>query len=254
MQGAWQGLLSFVLFLSATLHGVVSPAHQSAQVRTAIPRVDVFGDSVSWESKSWILKALSHRAEVHPHVFPGTSLCMWFPEMREAAAQHPAMVLLTFGPEFRAPCDHTTDPIREAQDDAGTVAQIFRGSKVVFAADPPAVDFTGQARLHAAYESVAKAHPNVSVNYPDRAVAPDDKYSEYLPCLPDESAAMGCISAFGRVIRIRQPDGVHLCPVTPPIPGQCPMYASGERRFGTAIAAPAVAAFPWRPQAIPPVS
>ena len=91
MERAWQGLVSFVLFLSATLHGVVSPpSTKPAQVATTIPRVDVFGDSVSWESKRWILGALSHRARVYPHLFPGTSLCMWFPQMRQAAAQHPA--------------------------------------------------------------------------------------------------------------------------------------------------------------------
>ena len=258
MERAWQGLVSFVLFVSAMLHGAASPSHQPApasQVGSQIPRVDVFGDSVSWESKSWILSGLAHRAEVHPHLFPGTSLCMWFPEMRQAAAQHPAMVLLTFGPEFQAPCDHTTDRIREAHDDAGTVAQIFAGTRVVFGADPERKGDTDQAQLHAAYESVAKAHKNVTVNYPDRVVAPTDTFSQYLPCLPDESAAMGCITAFGqRVIKVRAPDDVHLCPVIPPIPGQCPLYSSGERRFGTAVDAPAIAAFPWRPQAIPAVT
>ena len=54
---------------------------------------------------------------------------------------------------------------------------------------------------------------------------------------------MGC--GDGR-IKIRAPDGMHLCPVIPPVPGHCPIYASGERRFGTAVAAPAVAAFPSR--------
>lgn len=262
MERAWQGLVSFVLFLSAMLHGGASPSHgavspsqQQVGASTAIPRVDVFGDSVSWESERWIFSALAHRAQVHSHLFPGTSLCVWFPTMRQVAAQHPSMVLLTFGPEFKAPCDHTGDQVREAQDDAGTVAQIFSGTRVVFAADPPAKGATTQPRIHAAYQAVAKNHPNVSVSYPDRVIAPDDKYSDYLPCLPDESTAMGCTSAFGeRVIKIRQPDGVHLCPIVPPIPGQCPMYASGERRFGTAVAAPAVAAFPWRPQSIPPVT
>jgi hypothetical protein len=257
MERAWQGLVSFVLFLSATIHGVVSPpSHQAAaQVSTKIPRVDVFGDSVSWESKRWILGALAHRAEVHPHLFPGTSLCMWFPQMREAAAQHPAMVLLTFGGEFHAPCDHTTDLIRETQDDAGTAAEIFSGSRVVLAADPARKGDLKQAELHAAYLAAAKGHKNATVSYPDRVVAPGDTFSQFLPCLPDESAAMGCITAYGqRLIKIRAPDDVHLCPIIPPIPGQCPMYASGERRFGTAVAAPAIAAFPWRPQAIPAVT
>jgi hypothetical protein len=260
MAGAWQGLVSFVLFLTASLHGVVSPSshqavpsHQAAQVSTQIPRVDVFGDSVSWESKRWIEAALSHRAQAYPHVFPGTSLCMWFPQMRQAAAQHPAMVLLTFGAEFHAPCDHTSDRFRELQDDAGTAAQIFAGSKVILATDPARKSDTAiQGRVHAAYETAARAHKNASVSYPDRVVAPGDVFSQYLPCLPDETAAMGCVTAYGqRVIKIRAPDNMHLCPIIPPIPGLCPMYASGERRFGVAVAAPAIAAFPYRAQEIP---
>ncbi len=249
MERAWQGLVSFVLFVTATLHGVVSPSHSTPQPRTTIPRVDVFGDSVTWESESWLIRALDHRAKVYMHVFGGTSICMWLPTMRQVAQHSPDMVLITFGPEFPRNCDHTSDPFREVQDDASTAAQIFSGSRVIFASDPPAKGFSQQRQMHAAYEAAARANRNASVSYPDRVVSPDDTFSEYLPCLPDESAAMGCTPS--HMIKLRAPDGVHLCPIIPPIPGHCPMYPSGERRFGTAVAAPAVAAFPWRPEQIP---
>jgi hypothetical protein len=259
MQGAWQGLVSFVLFLSATLHGAVSPAPSAAPsrvpaaVQTSVPRVDFFGDSVTWESERWVLAALSHRAKVYMHVFGGTSICMWLPTMREVAQEHPDMVLITFAPEYPRDCDHTSDYFRELQDDAGTAAEVFAGTRVVFAADPAGKGFSQQSKVHAAYEAAARAHRNASVSYPDRVITPHDTFSEFLPCLPDETAAMGCAkSAYGPLIKVRAPDGVHLCPIIPPIPGHCPMYAPGERRFGTAVAAPAVAAFPWRPEAIAP--
>jgi hypothetical protein len=252
LERTWHGLVSFMIFLSALLHGAVSSAHVVSHrpTATAIPRVDVFGDSVTWESQRWLLGALDHRAKVYLHLFGGTSICMWMPKMQEVAQDHPDMVLITFGPEFPRNCDHTSDQFREAQDDASTAAQIFSASRVVFAADPAAKGFSGQRQLHAAYEAAARAHPNASVSYPDRVITPNDTFSEYLPCLPDETAAMGCLTTYGKVIKVRAPDGVHLCPIIPPIPGHCPMYPSGERRFGTAIAAPAVAAFPWRPELI----
>lgn len=259
MQGAWQGLVSVLLFLSAAVHGAVtpssSPSHPSAPVQTtsSVPRVDVFGDSVTWESERWVISALDHRAKVYMHVFGGTSICMWLPTMREVAQQHPDMVLITFAPEYPRDCDHTSDYLRELQDDAGTAAEVFAGTPVIFAADPAQKGFSQQAKVHAAYEAAARAHRNATVRYPDRVVTPNDTFSEFLPCLPDETAAMGCgPSPYGRVIKVRAPDGVHLCPIIPPIPGHCPMYAPGERRFGTAVAAPAVAAFPWRAEAISP--
>jgi hypothetical protein len=257
MEHAWQGLVSFVLFLSATLHGAVSPtpapSHQPAPVSASIPRVDVFGDSVAWESESWIIRALEHRAKVYMHVFGGTSICMWLPTMRKVAQQHPDMVLISFSPEYPRDCDHTSDPFRELQDDAATAAEVFSGTPVIFSADPTQRGFHQQDKVHAAYEAAAKAHPNARVSYADRVITPDDTFSEFLPCLPDETAAMGCgPSGVGPLIKVRAPDGVHLCPIIPPIPGHCPMYAPGERRFGTAIAAPAVAAFPWRPDVIAP--
>jgi hypothetical protein len=218
----------------------------AAPATTALPRVEVFGDSVTWESEIFIAYSLINRAQVNFHVYGGTSICMWFDQMKQVAATKPNMVFVTFASWPGRSCDHTTDPYREVQDDAGTAANIFSGIPVVFAADPIARWSTPaqQQQLNGAYQAAVRTHKNASFNNPGATVTNKGAFSTYLPCLPDETQAMGCVPAYGGVIKVRAPDGAHLCPVIPPVPGHCPMYSSGERRFGTALAAPAVRAFP----------
>ena len=252
MRTAWRLLLTCALFaVGAVPILAAAPAHAmppEQATTSAVPRVEVFGDSVTWESEIFIAYALEHRAQVDFHVFGGTSLCMWFDQMRQVAATRPNMVLITFASWPSSPCNHTTDPYREIQDDAGTAADIFKGIPVYLAADPIPSSSTRalQQRLNQAYQAAAHTHANARFHNPGATVANKGAFTMYLPCLPDETAASGCISAYGGVIKVRAPDGVHLCPVVPPQPGHCPMYSSGERRFGTALAAPAVRAFPLR--------
>jgi hypothetical protein len=245
----WAALRSLTVALTATVQLVLPTHHgQPVPVTAPMPRVEIFGDSVTWESEPYISQDLAHRATVNFHVFGGTSVCRWFDIMRQVAATKPTMVLITFQAWKDQPCDHTTDPYRELQDDAGTAADIFSGSHVVFASDPPAKGFTEQARVDAAYLAAADAHPNAEFNPAvSRSVAPDNTFTPYLPCLPDESAARGCDVTHGRVIKVRAPDGEHLCPVIGPVPGpHCPLYSSGQRRFSDALTAPAAALYPVR--------
>src|SRR3954452_10337361 len=64
----WVSVRSLVAALMAAVH-LVLPAHHGQPVPTTapIPRVEVFGDSVSWESESYISDALRHRAVVNYH-------------------------------------------------------------------------------------------------------------------------------------------------------------------------------------------
>jgi hypothetical protein len=241
--------LGACLVVAFVVLGLAAGGGARAAAATTLPRVDVYGDSVTWESQWYVGASLSHRANVYLHLYPGTSMCMWFSDMRTTAAAHPSMVLVTFGSMFPRSCDHTTNALRELKDDAGTVATIFASSKVVFASDPPGKPSTAkqQQALDGAYKAAVKLHKNSSFNYADRSVSPQDLFTLYLPCLPGETAAMGCVNAYGGVIKVRAPDGFHLCPVTPSPPGSfCPVYSSGERRFGTAVATPAVKVFPVR--------
>jgi hypothetical protein len=252
MRTVWRLLLTLALFAVAAVPSLSAPAAQAAPsapaTTTPVPQVDVFGDSVTWESEIFIAYALQNRAQVNFYVYPGTSLCMWFDQMKQAAAAKPSMVLMTFASWPGRSCDHTSDPYRETTDDAGTAATIFKGIPIVFAADPIASTSTPalQQKLNQAYQAAVRTHKNARFNNPGATVTNKGAFTTYLPCLPDETASYGCINAYGGVIKVRAPDGVHLCPVIPPTPGHCPMYSSGERRFGTALAAPAVNKFSVR--------
>ena len=255
MRTVWRLLLTLALFAVAAVPGLATTAAQAAPstsaTATAVPQVDVFGDSVTWESEIFIAYALQNRAQVNFYVYPGTSLCMWFDQMKQAAAAKPSMVLMTFASWPGRSCDHTNDPYREITDDAGTAATIFKGIPIVFAADPIASTSTPalQQKLNQAYQAAVRTHKNARFNNPGATVTNKGAFTTYLPCLPDETASYGCINAYGGVIKVRAPDGVHLCPVIPPNAGHCPMYSSGERRFGTALASPAVKTFSLRQMA-----
>ena len=223
-----------------------SPAVRSA---TALPRVDIYGDSVTWESEFFMVLALNSRADVHMHVYPGAQICQWFSDMRSTAAAHPSMVIITEGLWGSRDCDHTSNLFREAQDDAGTAAAIFAPTRVIFSADPVVLNSTqfvqtmgskNYPKLLAAFRTAASLHKNATFNDAATSVAPKDTFVWTRPCLSDETAAMGCSN---KKILVRQPDGIHLCPVTPSQPGHCPMYSSGERRWAAAVTRPAVKAF-----------
>ncbi|MBM3672086.1 MAG: hypothetical protein FJW86_07900 [Actinobacteria bacterium] len=67
---------------------------------------------------------------------------------------------------------------------------------------------------------------------------PPSIYGFEMPCLPDETLAMGCVNG---LIQVREGTaanpGGHFCPVSV---SQCPMYSSGVRRFSDAIVAATV--------------
>jgi hypothetical protein len=61
-------------------------------------------------------------------------------------------------------------------------------------------------------------------------------YTTTLPCAPNEGVGEGCVD--GR-IPVRNPDGLHLCPVEfDRQASRCPAYSGGAARFGFSMAQP----------------
>lgn len=229
-------------------------AHQqpAAASSTALPRVDIYGDSVTWESEYFMVLALSNRADVHIHIYPGAQICQWFGDMRTTAAAHPSMVIVTEGLWTPRDCDHTHDQFRNLQDDAGTAAAIFANTRVVFSADPVVSNSTefvntmgakNYPKVLAAFRKAASLHKNATFNDAGAAVAPKHQFIWTMKCFGNETSSMGCTKG---QIKVRSNDGVHLCPVDGGQPGHCPTYSSGERRFAAGVTRPAVNAFPLR--------
>jgi hypothetical protein len=245
-------VIAFIASLAVAV-GLLLSATSPAWSASSLPRVDIYGDSVTWESEYFMVLALSHRADVHMHVYPGAQICQWFSDMRATAATHPSMVLITEGLWGARDCDHTSDLFREAQDDARTAATIFSQSRVVFSADPVVLNSTqfvqtmgakNYPRLLAAFRNAASLAKNATFNDAAVSVAPKNVFVWTRPCLSSETATMGC--SHGSIL-VREPDGIHLCPVTPPQPGHCPTYSSGELRWAVAVTQPAVRTFALRP-------
>jgi hypothetical protein len=85
--------------------------------------------------------------------------------------------------------------------------------------------------LHA---DAAANYPLVSFSSDARDAVGGDTFTKTLPCLPDETAAMGCNDG---AITVRAPDGLHFCPTglgNQKRPCGLP-YDPGARRFGEAI-------------------
>ena len=75
---------------------------------------------------------------------------------------------------------------------------------------------------------------------PQQAVAPGSNFTSTLPCLPTEKKVQGCVA--GQII-VRSPDGTHFCPTEMVFPNPCPVYSSGEKRWGAATVLAADQAF-----------
>lgn len=197
-----------------------------------LPRVDVYGDSLSYLSSDQIVAPLRGRADVVMHVYPGTAICDWLADMRKTAAARPAMVLITFGGNHQGrACVRSTNLALQYQNDAATAVQIFAASRVVLANDPESgVNTIGNIAFDHAYEAAVVGHSNATVAYPGLAVSPGHTFTWTLPCLPSERRSSACHQ--GRIV-VRSSDTVHLT-------------TAGEVRFGPAVAQPAVQAFGLR--------
>jgi hypothetical protein len=116
----------------------------------------------------------------------------------------------------------------------------------VLVLDPPPMDPSQQASairndLHDTVLPWLRA--DAAANYPLVSFASDardavggDTFTPTMPCLPDETAAMGCTDG---IITVRAPDGLHFC-LTGLLNQKEPCgspYDPGARRFGNAIEA-----------------
>lgn len=213
---------------------------------TTSPTAVAYGDSVAHESIGAISAAVGGRVNVVYHMAGGTGICDWFTQMQRDAATHPALAVLEFGGDFPRACDHTATRSDEFRDDAIIAARAFQaaGTQVVLINGPQGspsgmAPNYGDSSIDAAYQQAAASVSGTTVDTaPAAAVAPGHRFTQFLPCLAGETAAMGCIPAYGGVIKVRAVDGVHLCPSGYPGDyGTCPTYSSGEVRYGRAVAA-----------------
>ena len=73
-----------------------------------------------------------------------------------------------------------------------------------------------------------------------QAVLWNGAYTAYLPCKGGEPCKI--VGPTGSFNQVRAADGVHFCPGTTDASGACSVWSSGAWRYGTALAAPVIAA------------
>jgi hypothetical protein len=241
---------------------------QVAAEPQAARRVVLYGDSLAWQSQEFFVAKLASAGltQVTTRTFGGTAICDWLGQMRaDATAIHPDAVVVEFSGNALTPCMKARDdrPLSGAAyfekyaADAAAVLRIFtpRHAIVFFAGAPISrrAERSGDPTttiLHAMYAARARTSPYGRYTDAGASVLSGGRWTETLPCLPDEPCTGGRDDNGAPVNVVRAPDGGHFCPGAPAavhgVAAACPVWASGAWRFGNAMAAPVIAEFSGR--------
>lgn len=251
-----------ITLAAALLPLVLAVGAESAAARTA-PTVVLYGDSLGVESEASFRGALEAAGitDVHTETFGGTALCDWFQRMRDDAPDlRPDAVVIELSGNAFTPCMRDADGAPLTGEPFYTKYATYAGETLrIFAATDARVYFVGTpisrraaeahdpnaGRLNALYSELANL---AGAQYVDAGAAVLDhgRWTATLPCLEGESCAGDTVNL------VRAPDGMHFCPTAGEavqgVTGVCTVWSSGAYRFGTAMAAPVIAAF--RPQRV----
>ena len=223
----------------------------------ARPVVALYGDSLAWEARYAFADSFTDHpdVEVHTRTFGGTAICDWLDLMAaDAASLAPGIVVIEFSGNSFTNCMHDANGVPmsgEAIDeryavDAASAIAIFAsvGTHVVFAGAPvfgPDAASEG-GRLNSLYSGLADDHDGVWYTDAGRSVLAGDSYTSTLPCLSSEPCGGGDTSDGLLVNVVRNPDGIHFCPVSGDaaqgVTDDCPEWSSGAYRYGRALAQP----------------
>jgi hypothetical protein len=177
--------------------------------------------------------------------FIGAALCDALPDMYGTRRSVPDEVVLAFSGNTR-PClpagaatdgDVFVDGYRHASEQA-VAAFAAEGTMVVFALPPPRLDNPATAYLPGVYKDVAQQWPELARAYDAGAnvAGPNNTWVATLPCLPFETASMGCTNGN---IAVRAPDKLHFCPGGLADPNNiwsgCALWSSGSWRYAMGL-------------------
>lgn len=223
-------------------------------------RVNLYGDSLAWEAQDAFRAALGGAGvgDVVTRTFGGTAICDWLDQMRRDQQQmHPDAVVVEFSGNAFTACmkDGAGTPltgdalVEKYFGDALAVLEIFgRDATPVYFVSAPISRRAEQThdpqvvRLNASYASIAASHSSARFIDAGAAVEDHGRWTNALPCLPQEPCEGGVGPSGQPVNVVRAPDGIHFCPGAPGavdgVTGTCPVWSSGAYRYGTAMADP----------------
>ena len=251
------GVVALVLVAALVLVGAgCSSGGHPAPARPAAtpgPPVVLFGDSLSWEARSyWTALVAASGASPVTYTARGSAICDWTDEMRKVAQTlRPRAVEIQFSGNALTPCmkpdaSPTAVYLAKYAADTRTAVGLFLavGAHVWLIGAPvsrseEATD-PGWDRLNQQYQAIAASYGS-RVTYSDAGAAVEaagHRFTQTLPCLADEPCGGPVVDGIGTNI-VRAPDGAHFCPVEKDAAigsiGPCPMYSSGAYRFAFAM-------------------
>jgi hypothetical protein len=209
------------------------------------PTIIIYGDSLADQVRpDFNFYVGLSGANVVDHIFPGTAPCDWTQQMQTDAATHPAAVVMEFsGNPFGCMSYPPGTAIYYTQYEQQVTqeAQMFTaaGSHVFLIGTPMNYrQVTSGDRswdhLVEIYAQIAASNPGVTFVNAAASIELNGAFAWEMPCLSFET---GPDCGPGRLNIVRQSDGFHLCPLQD-AHDQCLVYASGEVRYGLAMAAP----------------
>ncbi|MBX6387931.1 MAG: hypothetical protein IRZ08_02830 [Frankia sp.] len=231
----WRVVLPLVV-LVAVIAGLIV-------LRACLPtgaRVLVWGDSLMVEAQDAFREAAAKEGAhaVELRIWSGTAPCNFLGEVPQVIEDfQPTVAVIAFSGNT-PDCVAGRDKLTAYREDVTAMARQLSaaGVRVVLVeaptsrVDADAIDDAGLTPLGRLWYQIAAEVDNTSVLRAGLAVTDGGRFTESLPCQPDEPCGPD-----GRVV-VRSPDGVHFCPEREQ-PGQaCEVYSAGARRYGEAIA------------------
>ena len=223
-------------------------------------RVEMWGDSIASQASPYVnfFLGISGKATSRTHVFPGTALCDWLPDIRREldpanpAGFHPQAVVLEFigVPWFQCMRDARGVSLsgqalidKVASDSAVAIGIASRARVPVYFASAPifrgdAGRYVGDTPLGVMYSRLPARFPGGLIRFIDAALSVEWRghYTDTLPCLPFEHCTGHWPDGTPTVV-VREADGVHFCPVpeVAGLPPYCPVPSPGAMRYAMAI-------------------
>jgi lysophospholipase L1-like esterase len=227
------------------------------------PRIALYTDSLGAQAEPFFADQLRGAARVRSVTAPGAALCDALePIEADANGRSPRLAVLQFSGNNITPCMQGPDGaplegdalVDKYEADARRAVQLLVDADVpvYLVGSPPTTVSDAATRVNERYRQIAdEASQNGGeVFFVDAhtSVVADANFTRTLPCLPFETEDMGCEG--GRIV-VRAPDGVHFCPTGTGDDPDCPVWSSGAYRFGSAMAAPVLAALADRTTTTP---
>ena len=225
----------------------------------APPRIGLYGDSIGLQASPWFEQSVTAAGRIPMGgSFPGAAAC----DVAEwvltdlSGPTPPDAVAVTVVGNFFTPCMELSEGVL-ATPDTPEFLELYReaitsiadetlaaGVPFLFAWGPPSAgpgddEWVEQLPIRDLAQEISLTHPNMQLVDAGAAVTPvGGGYAVDLPCLPDEAVARGC--ADGQIqIRFSVTDGHFACresQMSNGWPRPCPVYSSGARRYGEALA------------------